>query len=437
MMPRSRRFARACRAIALLATLVATTSCSLPILGPPPEPVEISFACSAEDEAFYAPLVADFTRQRSHITVNLIRYGSGFDWPEADVWEVSPFTRRFMDRYGYEPLDLTPFIERGDAFGRQQADFRFDRDDFGPELLDLFQSGDEVWAIPSALYVQGLYYNQDLFDRYGVAPPTADWTWEEFLQAGKALYRPQDGIYGYTPDRDKNDPFSFIYQNGGHIFDDLKNPTRTTFDHPATIEALEWYAALMHEQEAAATPYQARQAWGISGPVRAGIKAGKLAMWTGSITPGGDGLDGDPLEMNWGVVPLPMGKQRAALGFAQGYVISAQAENPDAAWEWLVYLTHQVPPYGVPIRASVLASQEFEDQVGQDVAAAARTSIEHVLLLSDEAWEIYGQFQTFSEALARIYSGMATPYEAMQWAQETSQFKEERAPPVQQPSSPQ
>ena len=34
---------------------------------------------------------------------------------------------------------------------------RVDRDDFDPELLDLFQDGDEVWAVPAALFVQGLY----------------------------------------------------------------------------------------------------------------------------------------------------------------------------------------------------------------------------------------------------------------------------------------
>lgn len=424
---------RACCTVAVLGLLLAQGGCSLPLPGPPPEPAEVSFACRPEEEAFYEPLVAAFQRERPHITVNLVRYGAGFDWPQADVWEVSPFTRRFMDRFGYEPLDLTPLIERGDPFGRQQAEFKFDREDFG-DLLELFQEGDEVWAVPSALYVQGLYYNRDLFARYGIAPPTAEWTWEAFLQAGKALYRPWDGVYGYTPDRDYNDPVSFIYQNGGRIFDDLKQPTRTTFDDLATIEALEWYAALMHEQEAAATPYQARQAWGISGPVRAGILAGTLAMWTGSITPGGDGVDGAELEIDWGVAPLPVGQQRAALGFALGYVISARAEDTDAAWEWLVYLTHQVPPRGIPARRSVLASQAFEDEVGADVAAAARASAEHVLLLSDEAWEIYGQFQTFNEALNMIYSGQATAAEAMTWAQEKSQFRKESAPPPREPS---
>ena len=59
------------------------------------------------------------------------------------------------------------------------------------------------------------------------------------------------------------------------------------------------------------------------------------------------------------------------------------------------------------------------------------------MLLSNEAWEIYGQFYTFGEALNMIYSGQATAGEAMVWAQDKSQFKEERRPEPPEPSSPQ
>ena len=58
----------------------------------------------------------------------------------------------------------------------------------------------------------------------------------------------------------------------------------------------------------------------------------------------------------------------------------------------------------------------------------------NVMLLSNEAWEIYGQFQIFDEALEQIYSGKVSASQAMQWAQEKSTFKEERAPAERQPS---
>ena len=120
---------------------------------------------------------------------------------------------------------------------------------------------------------------------------------------------------------------------------------------------------------------------------------------------------------------MPKGRQQAAFAFALGYVISARAQSPDACWEWIVYLSHQAPPEGMPVRKSVLASEAFEKEVGEEMAAVARTSIEHALFLGPKAWDIYGEFQTFNEALNKLYSGEMTASEAMYWAQEGSSFK--------------
>jgi multiple sugar transport system substrate-binding protein len=417
----SRRFTIGIVLCLSLGLLGAQAGCAVRVT-PTPEPVTITFACEEDDEPYYKPLIEEFNEQYGHITVELVRYQQ-FDWPEADVWDVSPFTRHFMDLYDYEALDLMPFIERGDPYGKRDPAFKFDREDFNPGVLELFQDGSEVWAVPYTIFMQAMYYNRDLFDQHGVTHPQIEWTWDDFKRAGQAMYRPQSGTYGYTPDVYRNDPLSFIYQNGGRVFDDLKNPTRTTFDDPLTVEALDWYARLMLEDEAAATPQQAREAYGIADPLRTGIREGRLGMWTGDLSHTGGGIEDKDLAVNWGVAPLPKGVQSATFSFATGYVISAEAQNPDACWEWIVFLTHQVPPYGMPVRKSLLESEAFEDEVGEDVAAVARHSIEHALLLSPEAWEIYGQFQTFDEALARIFSGRATALEAMQWAQETSGFK--------------
>jgi multiple sugar transport system substrate-binding protein len=268
-----------------------------------------------------------------------------------------------------------------------------------------------------------MYYNRDLFDEYGVAHPQLDWTWDDFLNTAKIFYAPAIGVFGYIPDEQKNDPLAFVYQNGGRIFDDFQNPTRTTFDDLYTIEALDWYAKLMFEYEAAATPNQARQAFSLTGYTRTGIKEGRLAMWSGTISERGGGVENEAWGVNWGIAPLPKGRQSATFAFTSGYVISSRAQDPDACWAWISFLTRQVPLYGMPARKSVADSKDFEDLVGKDVASVARMSVGHALFFSPSGWDIYGTFQIFNEALSGLYSGQMTAQQAMEWAQEKSQYK--------------
>ena len=83
----------------------------------------------------------------------------------------------------------------------------------------------------------------------------------------------------------------------------------------------------------------------------------------------------------------------------------------------------QLPRNGMPARRSVTESKEFEDQVGKDVAAVARTSIEHALFLNPSGWDIYGSFQILNEALQKVLGGTDSAQEAMEWAQQKSQYK--------------
>lgn len=404
--------------IGLLACLSALVQggCAQNTPTPSSEPVIVRFVCTAQEEPYYQLLVETFRKEHRHITIQLIR-PRAYQWPEADVFAVDPFARRFMEQYDFPVLDLAGYAEHGETF---------DSKDFHPGLIELFRDRSEgegrgeLWAVPYRVDLGVMYYNRDLFGKYHVAPPKPDWTWDDFLRIGQALYRPGEGIFGYTPDEQYNDALAFIYQNGGRIFDDIGNPTCTTFDDPLTVEALEWYAGLMYEHEAAATPYQARQAYGIAGYIQIGIREGRLGMWSGGLSSRGGRLDAEPWPFAWGVVPLPRGKRSATFASAEGLVISSEAGYPDACWKWIEFLTRHVPLRGVPARKSVLASKAFENEVGKEVAVVARTSIEHALFFSPAGWDVYGAFQIYREAMEKIISGQTNAYEAMKWAQDKS-----------------
>ncbi|MEF3311319.1 extracellular solute-binding protein [Paenibacillus sp. GYB004] len=63
-----------------------------------------------------------------------------------------------------------------------------------PSLLEALQQmqGGKMYALPIATANMVLYYNKDLFDKFGVSYPTDDMTWEQTLEMSKKLTRKED-----------------------------------------------------------------------------------------------------------------------------------------------------------------------------------------------------------------------------------------------------
>jgi multiple sugar transport system substrate-binding protein len=267
-----------------------------------------------------------------------------------------------------------------------------------------------------------MYYNQDLFDERGLPYPTTGWTWDDFVEATLALRDPEAGVFGFGPNYEAFDPLTFIYQHGGRIFDDLENPTRTTFDDLLTIEALDWYTKLFFDHNVAPTPQQAYELFGRGG-LRGGITEGKFGVWSGMLSERGGESWPTEWPMRWGMAPLPRDAQAAALTLVEGYFISSDSQHPDACWEWISYLSEQMPQRQAPVRRSVAESAEYEREVGPDVAAIVRASMDNALLLSPELAKFEDALGLFTQAFEAIMSGRSTPEEAMTWAQRESQSR--------------
>jgi len=376
---------------------------------PTPEPATITFMLPEVDTEYYEALVAIFNESHPYVTVELDNYQA----EAGDVFSVSSFDLiELLEQDAI--LNLDPFIENNESF---------DRSDFYPGIVDMFAAEGKTWAVPAGVDAMVMFYNQDLFDQYGVPYPDNEWTWDDFLTAGMGISHPDDNIFGYasTP-LQPADPILFIYQHGGRIFDDLHHPTRTTFDDPLTIEAVEWYVALINDHNVAPTPEQARRAFGSSneGVFRA-ILQNKVGMWTGLFSDRG-GMTW-PVEwyMRWGMLPLPRDAQAVSGGDVEGYVISSQAEHPDACWLWVDFLSRQIPYRLVPARRSLAESDLFKQQVGSAVAATVQASMDNMLLVSPDVAVFFPALATFYQAVEQAVVGNSTPGEAMRWAQEQAE----------------
>ena len=384
---------------------------TLPEPVPTPEPVTVKFAYDEDVvyPGYYEGLGEAFHERYPDITIDLQPVGWEQDW---DVVADNEYWISQMQRGGHI-RSLNSFIEQ---------DEMFDLSDFYPAPLEFLTVDGELMALPAGTDVSVMYYNRDLFDQYDVPYPESDWSWDDFLSRALALRDPEAGIYGYVPQEEYFDSLNFIYQHGGKIFDDLQNPTRSTFDDPLAIEALAWYADLLYKHNVAPTPSQLNDfASGLTNPAL-GFTLGKAGMYAGSLSEQG-GISLVQWKFHWGIAPLPRDAQFVTGAWGWGYGISSNTPNPQAAWQWAVFLSEQMPSRLAPARRSLAESEEYrESVVGY---TAIQTTLEEAQLMPYMSlWTELDYDSTLwplQNALRQIVRGDATPQDAMTAAQEKAE----------------
>jgi multiple sugar transport system substrate-binding protein len=390
--------------VALLLT-VLLAACGTPAS---PEPATIDFAYHTIGQGFSEPvyweqLAEVFEERHPHLTINL-RPG---EFGGSDAFTLPSFLVQQLSS-DQSILSLDVLIEE---------DPSFDLADYYPTALDMFTVGGELWAIPAGTVVTVMYYNQDLFDAYGVPYPEEGWTWDDFLDTARALRDPGSGVYGYVNRGDEIDVIGFVYQHGGRLVDDLDDPTRATFDDPLTVEALERYADLIYRYEVAPTPRQATREFGMGvDDYGIGVNNGQVAMWVGWIHE--RGLAGVPWEFNWGMVPLPRDARAATLAVGLGFAIASDVEDANVCWDWIAYLSEQRPEIVMPARISHVESREYGDRAESEVARAAMEDAMLVPYSVLSSWDGGTSLRVFGSALEKIVDGRATVQEALSLAQE-------------------
>ena len=371
---------------------------------PTREPVTIAFGCREFETEFYETLSQEFQQSHPGIAVDLRNVRA----LGADVFVASQFELPGLREEG-AILSLDPFIERHESL---------DLPDFYPGMVDLLTSEGDTWAIPAGADATVMYYSKDLFDQNGTPYPDVGWTWADFLSAAIAINDPEAPVYGYALNLEAYESMIFVYQHGGRLFDDLEDPTRTTFDDPLTVEAVKWYAQLINEHHVAPAPEQARVTFGRSRTefYRA-VLTGKAGMWMGMLSEQREVLRIVKTDVGWGVVPLPRDARSVTGVTVDGYVISAEAEHIEECWQWIVFLSSHVPRNLIPARESVAESVIYEQRVGKELATVARLCMEGAALISPKLSGFEKALDAFQTGVEEVINRRSTAEEAMNWAQ--------------------
>ena len=91
------------------------------------------------------------------------------------------------------------------------------------------RSDGNIYALPKDHDTIALLYNKAIFDKYNVAYPTEDWTWEDAYNAAKEITEKSNGeVYGYALNTSNNQDgwYNLVYDYGAQIItDDHKGTT--------------------------------------------------------------------------------------------------------------------------------------------------------------------------------------------------------------------
>lgn len=216
---------------------------------------------------------------------------------------------------------------------------------FEPGLVEAFAEEDGIYMVPREAYVSGLWYNVSMLEDIGVSPETTGMEWEEFLDMLDRIDTELDGVSPLGADGNidfyNNWWFSYLSIRLAGLdafYDAAYDETGEAWRAPEFLEAAEMVRDLQDRDyfqsgfEGSVFP-AAQQQW-VNGDTSMMLMGAWLPKEMEEQKP-------EDFEMDMFAFPNVEGGEGNNLVeyWANVYTVLESSENPDAAVEWIKYLT--------------------------------------------------------------------------------------------------
>jgi len=326
---------RVMSAITAAATCLVVTACSASTPPPPVPELTVAVWGSSQDAQTYQQRI-DLARDHvGGVKIKLMHVPNNGDYGNKvqamitegkapDIMQVAESVHSHSSKNHLIPLNA--YIESQkmnlvERFGEQAA-HSYDRDG-------------KTWALPDRNGPMVLYYNKDLFDKDGVAYPTADWKWADFLAAAQKLTVRVEGKtmrYGFAAGDWWPWWMAFMLQNGGKIVDETGKPV---INSPQNVKAMQFYVDLVGKHRVAPSKRDYENLK-ISSPDQLFAQGNAAMVMTGFWNVAA--LKEVP-HVRWGVAPLFQNTQKATISFQSGLAITKGSRHQDLAFKVLEFMT--------------------------------------------------------------------------------------------------
>jgi multiple sugar transport system substrate-binding protein len=125
-------------------------------------------------------------------------------------------------------VDFEAALKGNRVWGRVKGDLI-------PLILDILRWKGKLSALPVLVDYEGLGINTELLKQRGLAMPKKDWTWDDYVEMGRKVAKPDEVWLGLQQF------FGFNYWHASNLgYNTNREQTKITVDTPENIEALEF-----------------------------------------------------------------------------------------------------------------------------------------------------------------------------------------------------
>jgi fructooligosaccharide transport system substrate-binding protein len=309
----------------------------------PVKQVELTFLRNLANPAFnqaYEEMVAAFEASHPNIKINMQSMHWGSEYELRLRTELA--AGNHPDIMAIDSPNLALYANSGsllsiDSYMKEEGDI----EDIPEGVLKGLTYKEEIYLAPIVESSIALFYNMNLFRGAGIPFPSGNpnnpLTWEEVLEIAKKINNPAKGVIGIDPAQGfgvGEGPAYFkmplLWQFGANVISPDGSTAQGYLNSPEALEALQFYQDLYRKHGVAAVEMPP-----------APFENDKLGMtilgsWALSElrqTPG------FVLGEDYGVAPLPKGKNQVVPNGGWALGISSKTKHPEEAWEFVSFAT--------------------------------------------------------------------------------------------------
>ncbi|TSA79046.1 sugar ABC transporter substrate-binding protein [Deinococcus detaillensis] len=390
--------------LTLLATLMLTSSASAATK------LVFSFWGDPAEAPPFLEIVKNFNATHPDIQVDYQQTPWSGYWTKLDAQLAAKAGPDVMFITNVPTYASRAQLERLDSY---IAKDKFPIADYNPEFLAIHKYKGGLFSIPRDNDTMVLYYNKDAFDAAKLAYPTDKWKWADLRTAAlKLTQRSGSRVSRYGVILENNKWPTFVYQNGGKVFDDPFNPTKFMLNDPKGVQAIQFLGDLINKDKVAPA-FQEMAQIGDSTQL---FSSGQAAM---VMTNAARLTTFKTAPFKWAVAPLPTGPSglRANTVGGAGFAMNANSQHKAEAWTFLQYLAGQ---QGQIIFAKAGGAVPAMNR-DKAVAAAFDVPFKSVFLAESDRKGVYPNFAAYVQitntmlnpALDTVWNGESTAKAAL------------------------